>query len=82
MTTQTAGNFLLEIKRLIKAPWARVYAAWTDLAHLNNGSDPKRSRRAPRRRISLGPDEFGDDYARRVPRVGAAQVARFAAIWR
>ena len=30
MTTKTAENLRLEIKRLIKAPRERVFAAWTD----------------------------------------------------
>ena len=40
MTTNTAGNASLEIRRLIKAPRARVYAAWTDPAELTKWFGP------------------------------------------
>lgn len=42
MTMQTAGNFSLEIKRLIKAPRASVSAAWTDPAQLKQWFGPEK----------------------------------------
>lgn len=39
MATETAG-FSLEIKRIIKAPRARVYEAWTDPAQLREWFGP------------------------------------------
>jgi uncharacterized protein YndB with AHSA1/START domain len=41
MTTKDAEKFNLEIKRLIKAPRDRVYAAWTDPAQLRQWFGPE-----------------------------------------
>lgn len=41
MKTKPAGQIPLEIKRLIKAPRDRVYAAWTDPAQLKQWFGPK-----------------------------------------
>ena len=40
MTTKSAENTSLEIKRFINAPPARVYAAWTDPAQLKEWFGP------------------------------------------
>jgi len=40
MTTKSAENASLEIKRFINAPPARVYAAWTDPAQLKEWFGP------------------------------------------
>src|SRR5260370_30490199 len=42
MTTQGSERLSLEIKRLIKAPRDRVYAAWTDLAQLKQWFGPEK----------------------------------------
>src|SRR3989442_13386089 len=44
MTTKAAEKTSLEIKRLIKAPRDRVYAAWTDPAQLKQWFGPERVR--------------------------------------
>ena len=41
MTTKGSEKLSLEIKRLIKAPRARVYAAWTDPAQLKQWFGPE-----------------------------------------
>ena len=41
MTTQRGKKFSLEIKRLIKAPRDRVYAAWTDAAQMKHWFGPE-----------------------------------------
>ena len=41
MTTKSAENTSLEIKRFINAPPARVYAAWTDPVQLKEWWGPK-----------------------------------------
>ena len=41
MTTEDAAKTTLEIKRLIKAPRERVYAAWTDPAQLKRWFGPE-----------------------------------------
>ena len=41
MTAKTAKNTTLEIKRLIKAPRDRVYAAWTDPGQLKQWFGPE-----------------------------------------
>lgn len=41
MTTQTGETFSLELKRVIKAPRARVYQAWADPAQLRAWFGPK-----------------------------------------
>ena len=41
MTTKTAEGFSLQIKRVIKAPRERVYAAWTDPAQLQQWFGPE-----------------------------------------
>jgi uncharacterized protein YndB with AHSA1/START domain len=41
MTTTTAENIKLEIKRLIKAPRERVYAAWSDPKQIKQWFIPK-----------------------------------------
>jgi len=41
MTTKTSGKLSLEIKRLIRAPRDRVYAAWTDPAQLKQWWGPE-----------------------------------------
>jgi uncharacterized protein YndB with AHSA1/START domain len=41
MTTKAADKFSVEIKRLIKAPRDRVYAAWTDPAQLKQWFGPE-----------------------------------------
>lgn len=41
MTTKQAQKFSLEIKRIIKAPRDRVYAAWTDPAQLRQWFGPE-----------------------------------------
>ena len=41
MTTEDAAKTTLEIKRLIKAPRERVYAAWTDPAQLKQWFGPE-----------------------------------------
>ncbi len=41
MTTKAPKEFSLEIKRLIKAPRDRVYAAWTDPAQLKQWFGPE-----------------------------------------
>jgi uncharacterized protein YndB with AHSA1/START domain len=42
VTTKDAEKFSLEIKRLIKAPRDRVYAAWTDPAQLKQWFGPEK----------------------------------------
>jgi uncharacterized protein YndB with AHSA1/START domain len=42
MTTKGSEKLSLEIKRLIKAPRARVYAAWTDPAQLKQWFGPEK----------------------------------------
>jgi len=42
MTTKGAEKFSLEIKRLIKAPRDRVYAAWTDPEQLKQWFGPEK----------------------------------------
>lgn len=44
MTTKASEKTSLELKRLINAPRARVYAAWTDPAELKQWWGPKRMR--------------------------------------
>jgi uncharacterized protein YndB with AHSA1/START domain len=44
MTTKAAEKFSLEIKRLIKAPRERVYAAWTDPEQLKQWFGPENVR--------------------------------------
>ena len=41
MTTKDTAGFALEIKRFIKAPRDRVYAAWTDPAQLREWFGPE-----------------------------------------
>jgi uncharacterized protein YndB with AHSA1/START domain len=41
MTGKASEKFILEIKRLIKAPRDRVYAAWTDPAQLRQWFGPE-----------------------------------------
>ena len=41
MTTKSAQNTSLEVKRFINAPRARVYAAWTDVAQLKEWWGPE-----------------------------------------
>jgi len=41
MTTKASENLSLEIKRLIRAPRDRVYAAWTDPAQLKQWFGPE-----------------------------------------
>ena len=41
MTTKSAQNTSLEVKRFINAPRARVYAAWTDPAQLKQWFGPE-----------------------------------------
>ena len=41
MTTKASDKVSLEIKRLIKAPRDRVYAAWTDPAQLKEWWGPE-----------------------------------------
>src|SRR5947208_14631791 len=41
MTTKLPGKLSLEITRVIKAPRDRVYAAWTDPAHLQEWFGPE-----------------------------------------
>jgi uncharacterized protein YndB with AHSA1/START domain len=42
MATKEAARFSLEIKRVIKAPRDRVYAAWTDPAQLKQWFGPEK----------------------------------------
>jgi uncharacterized protein YndB with AHSA1/START domain len=41
MTSKTAQSLSLEVRRLIRAPRARVYAAWTDRAQLKEWFGPE-----------------------------------------
>ena len=41
MTTESAGNFKLELKRVIKASREKVYAAWTDPEQLKRWFGPE-----------------------------------------
>src|SRR5215831_18683511 len=41
MTTKQAQKFSLETKRVLKAPRERVYAAWTNPAHLREWFGPE-----------------------------------------
>ena len=74
MTTKAPKEFSLEIKRFIKAPRDRVYAAWTDPAQIKQWFGPEnvqtRELVADVRvggKVSLGPQQCGgrkDDVPR------------------
>ncbi len=53
MTTKTAENITLEIKRLIKAPRERVFAAWTDPEQLKKWFGPDENFVVPLAKVDL-----------------------------
>jgi uncharacterized protein YndB with AHSA1/START domain len=53
MTTKTAENITLEIKRLIKAPRERVFEAWTDPGQLKKWFGPDEEFLVPQAKVDL-----------------------------
>jgi uncharacterized protein YndB with AHSA1/START domain len=53
MTTKTAENVTLEIKRLIKAPRERVFEAWTDPGQLKKWFGPDEKFLVPQAKVDL-----------------------------